>query len=166
MHAGTRTYTCTIHAQSPLAIQRAKPQYCDEMILPSIFSLFFLFFAKGALCIVKTIEHAYTYIYNLIIYNQNINILFADYWVYIHILIYWIIYFILFYRFMILYICYSLFTYTPRNTLYCNIRHTWDLFIDRSDLNCIKLHLQAYLLGWEITRRSTFLFSFFCFVFP
>lgn len=80
--------------------------------------LFSFFFAKkGALCIVKATEHAYIYIYNLIIYNKNINILFADYWVYIHILIYWIIYFILFYRFMILYICYSLFTYTPRNII-------------------------------------------------
>lgn len=40
---------------------------------------------------------------------------------------------------MILYICYSLCLYIHRETLYCNMRHTQDLFIDRSDwivLNC------------------------------
>lgn len=91
----------------------------------------------------------------------------------IHILIYWIIYFILFYRFMILYICYSLFMYTQRKHIILqHMRHTEGLFIDRARLNRVKVHFVRPISLAERTqhiRRSTSLLSsftmlyFFCF---
>lgn len=110
------------HTQNPIAIQRAKPQYCDEMILPSIFSLFC---KKGALCIVKAYRTR-IYTYNLIIYNQNINILLQIIkYIYINILDN-LFYFVLsFYDFI--YMLFTVYIYTAQH--YIAIRDTRKVYL-------------------------------------
>lgn len=72
-------------------------------------------------------------------------------------------YFVLsFYDFI--YMLFTVFIYTPRNIILQYATHARFIYW-QVGLNRFKLHLQAYLLGWEITRRSTFLYSFFAFFF-
>lgn len=68
-------------------------------------------------------------------------------------------YFVLsFYDFI--YMLFTVFIYTPRNIILQYATHARFIYW-QVGLNRFKLHLQAYLLGWEITCRSTFLYFFF-----